>query len=715
MSHYEPITPETNNSSKKGLWLALGGCLFLMLCVSCTVLFAAGLFGYAWYTEEQTAQAESAMQALEAGRENTLPNPTTPSTLPPTNESRNNDTAVPPPTGVPPTAVITPTAITTAPLNITPPDLIDQQPIPPDAAGTLTRLLEAEYPTHDYFETAVRLGKQDLGDRTVAAAPYQPGDTQTFYDGDKTVEATLIAVTDHTYFWVDDSLDLPPTQIQAAADRFETEFYGRLTNLFGDVWTPGMDNDPHISILHTGDGAADELGRFNSDDEHPRSLYGRSNEQEIIYMNMNELRLGSDLYYGTLVHEVQHLIQWYVDAGETRWLNEGLSQLAEVTTGFDDTATTIDYLENPEISLNDWDFDNEYPYYAASYLYSVYLWEQLGDEAVKELSRHPANGLAGVYAILQGYQPDTTLEQFTADWAAANYLDDPAAGPRYNYESLNLKRPSYKESVPRGETLDITHTMEQFGVHYIDLNHLRGETVITFAGDTTAPLMDNPPTGSPLVWYAPLVDLLDASLTISADLTQLDQATLKYNIWYDLEDDYDYGYVSISTDGGVSWDLLTPTHRAVGEFGPAYNGRSEKRSGAVNGWLKENISLSSYAGQNVLIRFEVLTDDDISGQGMALDYISIPELGWTYELAGDTAVNQTEGFIPSGAALPQQWSVQFIEGGPNPTVTPLPLNDLNQGQWTIDIGKGGGVLAIMPQTPFVNESATYWLNVSPAP
>ncbi|HIP69798.1 MAG TPA: hypothetical protein EYH05_00200, partial [Anaerolineae bacterium] len=582
-------------------------------------------------------------------------------------------------------------------------------------ADTLIRLLEAEYPTRDYFETAVRLGKQDLGDRTVTTAPYQPGDKQTFYDGDKLVEATLIAATDHTYFWVDDSLDLPPARVQAAADRFETEYYGRLTNLFGDVWSPGMDNDPHISILHTGNGTDDELGRFNSDDEHPRTLYDRSNEQEIIYMNMNELRLGSDLYYGTLVHEVQHLIQWYVDAGETRWLNEGLSQLAEVYTGFDDTATTIDYLENPEISLNDWDFDNEYPYYAASYLYSVYIWEQLGDEAIKELSRHPANGLASVYAILQGYRPDTTLEQFTAAWAAANYLDNPDAGPRYNYESLNLRRPSYKESVLRDETLDVTHTLEQFGVHYIDLNKLRGETIITFAGDTTIPLMGNPPTGSPLVWYAPVVDMLDASLTIAADLTQLDQATLKYNVWYDLEDEYDYGYVSISTDDGNAWDLLVPDHHTIGEFGPAYNGRSAADSSAGNGWLKESISLNSYVGNNVLVRFEVLTDDDITGQGMALDYITIPELDWTYELAGDTAVAQTEGFIPSGTTLPQQWSVQFIEGGPNPTVTPLPLNALNQGQWTMDIGKSGGVLVIMPQTPFVNESATYWLNVSPAP
>ncbi|HUM70125.1 MAG TPA: hypothetical protein PLK31_14920 [Chloroflexota bacterium] len=44
-------------------------------------------------------------------------------------------------------------------------------------------------------------------------------------------------------------------------------------------------------------------------------------------------------------------------------------------------------------------------------------------------------------------------------------------------------------------------------------------------------------------------------------------------------------------------------------------------------------------------------------------------------------------------------------------MTPLALDALNQGQWVVEIGKGGGVLMIMPQTPFANNEANYWLNV----
>ena len=37
----------------------------------------------------------------------------------------------------------------------------------------------------------------------------------------------------------------------------------------------------------------------------------------MLYLNMGNLTVGEDLYYGTLVHEFQHLAQWNVDGNET--------------------------------------------------------------------------------------------------------------------------------------------------------------------------------------------------------------------------------------------------------------------------------------------------------------------------------------------------------------------------------------------------------------
>jgi hypothetical protein len=247
-------------------------------------------------------------------------------------------------------------------------------------------------------------------------------------------------------------------------------------------------------------------------------------------------------------------------------------------------------------------------------------------------------------------------------------------------------------------------------VHYIDLD-FRGPSVITFAGDTAAELIDAPPRSGEQMWFAPAENDTNAQLTAAFDLTTVEQATLKFSAWYDLEDEWDFAYVSISSNGGQSWELLLPDHAKTGNFGPAFNGRSEDASDAVEGWVKETISLNSYIGRSVLIRFEVLTDSAVLGRGFAIDDLAIPEIGYQSDVENGSDGWEVNGFVQTGWQLPQQWAVQLIHGGPEPQVVPLPLNELNQGQWRIDIGKGGGVLVIIPLTPFIDTPATYWLNM----
>ncbi len=715
MNDYETqIRTQPETKSNKTVWLIIGGCLTLFLCMGCLGVFGLGALGWQYYGEEILALAEATETAWET-RHNEYGTAVA-ATPAPTNENRNNALdPVSTKTPVPPTtAVSPPNPATTTALDINVPPEINQQPIPARAYDDLHMLLTTDYPTHDYFETAVRLGKEDLGARTIISEPYAIGDTRKFYNDSDRIDAILMGMTENAYFWIEEGLDYDFEEVQEAADRFENEYYGRLTDLFGDVWTPGIDNDPRISILHTSDASEAELGHFTSEDEYPRTLFSRSNEQEMVYLNMGELNLGSDYYYGTLVHEVQHLIQWHVDPSEAVWLNEGLSQLAELYLGYDDTAETRDYLEEPDTRLNNWDYEDDqvYRHYASSYLFSVYLWEQLGEDAVRDLSRHPANGLAGVQAILQTYAPAMTLQQFLANWAVANYLDEPNAGTLFNYENLNLRRPSMQHTLEQGDTLDVVNEINQYGVHYIDLNDLRGETMITFAGDTAVNLIDHTPNDGQQFWYSPAVNEMNASLTTTFDLTNADAATLRYNVWHQLEEDYDYAYVSISTDGGQNWELLFPSDAAAGAFGPSYNGNSAQKANQSDGWIKEVISLNSYVGQQVQVRWDVLTETSIAEQGFAIDDITIPELDIYDDVETDLQGWQADGFLPVGYQIPQLWSVLFIEDGPNPTVTSMTLNELNQGKWILDIGKGGGVLVIMPQSPFVNDSAHYWLNIT---
>jgi len=708
MTQFDPYTPEPQpKSSNKWLWIGLGGCLVIFICLAATAVIGAATYFY-WIEPEATpvSNVQLTREGMETRRAEE--NPTTIPQETPSAISRATDIPdTPESTAISPSATITPTTS----LNLPIPDTIDTAPIPEQARADLEKLFTTHYPTNDYFEPAERLGLLNLGPRTVDGPTYQVGDSRSFYNGDNEIDATLMAITEHTYFWAENGLDLDQTAVSAAADRFEAEYFSVITSLFGDIWSPGIDGDPRLSVLNTSDGTDDELGRFNSTDEYPKSLYTQSNEQEMLYMNLDALDLGSDLYFGTLVHELQHLIQWYVDPSEALWVNEGLSQLAEISVGLD-TADTYDYLAEPATQLNSWDSDEDkvYAHYAGSYLFMVYLWEQLGDDAIQEFARHPANGMAGVRAIVNGYGDGRSLEQFIADWAAANYLDDSAAAPHYYYEVFDFRRPSFEEEISE-PTFESTKTLNQYGVHYYDLNNLRGETTISFAGDTLVELTDSAPRSGTTMWYAPSVNEMNAQLTGSFDLTGLDQATLKYSVYYDLEEEYDYAYLSISEDGGTSWSLLAPDSTTAGEWGPAYNGRSHLETDARNGWVKESVSLTPYVGKTIQIRFEVLTDSSTVGSGFAIDDIAIPELSYQSDVETGADGWQANGFVQMGWQLPQQWKVQLIVEGPNPTVETLPINDFNQLQWTTEIGKGGGVLVVTPLTPFTNETADYWLKI----
>ncbi len=544
---------------------------------------------------------------------------------------------------------------------------------------------------------------------------FKVGDRQVFRTDNGNIEATLVEVTEHAYFWVEDALSLDESAVGAVGERLETDqFYGQFAHLFGHPWELGMDGDPHFSIVHlAGSGDDYELGYFSDLDEYPNTLplFQESNQQEVIFLNMDQLEIGSDLYVGTLFHELQHLSQWNLDQNESVWLNEGLSQLAELYIGLD-TASPDAYMEQPDIRLDRWEYEENVidAHYANTYLFSVYLWEQLGEAAIYELVRQPANGLSSVRKVLQGFDPERTLEQFLADWAAANYLDDPSAGNQYSYTYLAPPPPSLQPQVHLSE-LDTVLELDQLAVHYIDINQ-SGPMNLTFAGDTTAKLIDSPPASGDRMWFALPDNDTHAQLTATFDLRPLQQATLEFKTWYDLEEGFDYAYIAVSPDQGITWTTLNAQNSTIGDYGPAFSGQSAKLAGAENGWLHERVSLNDYVGHEVMVSFHVLTDFEAVGQGFALDDIAVPELGYFTDVETPETKWQPNGFVWTGWKLPQKWAVQLIRHSTPPLVTSFNLDDFNRFQGTFEMGVDGGVLVVMPLTPFTSDKARYWLQTT---
>jgi len=85
--------------------------------------------------------------------------------------------------------------------------------------------------------------------------------------------------------------------------------------------------------------------------------------------------------------------------------------------------------------------------------------------------------------------------------------------------------------------------------------------MLTFDGvPTTNILPFEGPTSGDYYFWSNMGDESDMSLSQTFDLSQVSgKAALNFKTWYDLEEDYDYVYISASTDG-EHWQILDSLH-----------------------------------------------------------------------------------------------------------------------------------------------------------
>ena len=66
----------------------------------------------------------------------------------------------------------------------------------------------------------------------------------------------------------------------------------------------------------------------------------------------------------------------------------------------------------------------------------------------------------------------------------------------------------------------------------------------------------NDPDSGVLESFGGKADEIDTTLRRSVDLTGLSSAELSFWTWYEIEDNWDFGFVQVSTDGGSTWTSL---------------------------------------------------------------------------------------------------------------------------------------------------------------
>ncbi|AGZ42660.1 immune inhibitor A domain-containing protein [Actinoplanes friuliensis] len=359
------------------------------------------------------------------------------------------------------------------------------------------------------------------------------------------------------------------------------------------------------------------------------------------------------MYEGTFAHEWQHLLQSYTDPGEDVWVNEGLSDYAQSLVGYVDGNATVHhagndthlacfqgfgvvktpYNTNPrdcggaQNSLNVWDEgapSEVLADYGNTYQFMLYLRDRFGAAALSRLHRDGTHqGLAGVAAALGDVQLYGVLHDFQTMTLVDKLIGDTPRGTMIGVPHARVTTPSVRSTVNLANPASYDYPgAAPNGADYVRLRdaknkYLKGAELksVTFTGATTLP----PQT---LQWKVQDGALFSGN-TKDLDVAAVTEVTvpaadpvLRLRTKYATEEGYDYGYVTVSMDGGRTYTAIAGDSTVAAPLGQAINGDSA-------GFQPRTYDLSAYAGKKVLLGFRYVTDSAIDEGGWWIDDIKV--------------------------------------------------------------------------------------------
>ncbi len=623
-----------------------------------------------------------------------------------------------------PAVTLTPTA---------PPEAGD--PIPEEARRMAETLASVEVPIADPIDITERLRGLSGIPRVLAevADPIPVGTVRTFWASNVDqntnfqVQAELVYATDHVYFWVQQGVDYDLKDVQALVDEFEERIYPTNRAFFGTEWTPGVDGDPHLYMLFARGLGSGIAGYFASNDSYPPEVHEYSNGHEMFYLSADNLDLADEFTLGVLAHEFQHMIHWYQDRNEETWMNEGFSEVAVLINGYEMGGFDRRFASSPDLTLTYWPSasGSSIAHYGQSFLFLTYFLDRFGAEATQALVAQEANGLDSIdrtLAQLGATDPSTgaplTADDLYRDWAVALLLNDPSLEDgRFALRSHDPAPVGISERIdtcPAERDLQVN----PYGIDYIRIR-CPGDHTLRFEGQTLTQVVPGDPHSGDYAFWSNRGDESDMTLTRAFDFSGVrGPITFDYWVWYDIEEGYDYLYLEASTDGGRTWQILT-TPSGTDEdpsgnsYGWAYNGVSG--DGARPTWIQESVDLSDFAGQEVLLRFEYVTDAAVNGEGLLLDDLRIEAIDYFEDFETGDGGWEARGWVRLYNRIPQNYSLVLVEKGREIRVRDLSLDQARRAE--VDFTVGDGVeevyLIVINTTRHTWQASPYRISIDP--
>ncbi|MFD9815446.1 immune inhibitor A domain-containing protein [Streptomyces sp. NPDC059080] len=162
-------------------------------------------------------------------------------------------------------------------------------------------------------------------------------------------------------------------------------------------------------------------------------------------------------------------------------------------------------------------------------------------------------------------------------------------------------------------------------------------------------------------WWSDMGNDLKNTLTRQVDLTGATKAQLALKGWWDIEENYDFLYAEVSTDGGADWTALDGT--ADGKAIPRDGGDKPGLTGTSGAYRDLVFPLDAYAGKKIDLRFRYQTDGGLALKGFAADALSVTADGkpvFTDDAESGDNGWTAKGFSRIGASFTKDYPQYYL-------------------------------------------------------
>lgn len=260
-----------------------------------------------------------------------------------------------------------------------------------------------------------------------------------------------------------------------------------------------------------------------------------------------------------------------------------------------------------------------------------------GSLASFDYTIQPEDGATGVFAHEYGHDlglPDEYDTAYTAggvgapteywtlmasgSWAGKINGTEPTGFSPYDKEYLQQKWPE------SNWFKNVEYSLEDLksGKVQVDLDQasVKGQNAdaikITLPDKIT---QVNTPASGQYEYFSGSGNDLDNSLSTTVDLSAAINAELKFNAWYDIEQDWDYG--SVQVNDGSGWVAIQGNITTTDD--PNHQNPGNGITGSSNGWTEATFDLSAYAGKQINVRINYWTDGAAVLPGLYLDDLEV--------------------------------------------------------------------------------------------